>query len=283
MSRKMPKPDVKQLAKLYEPLSSSDDINDPPNTPARFLRRDATPSRLEHTTSIDTTNSRSTTSTTYSANDTHDKYDPLTLPLVTPALASKSTLLDSASNLASSEATIAPSHILSTTKYIPHDVAFGPGADKPLQRRRNSKPHDPVPATAVFARDAHPLHLPKLDEYISGLQPPTFSQPSYMDMKPFSPMEMLHKAKYTLDDLEHNSKALPWWDRQTILGAFVGSVIGFLVSVFFYPFVLSLTFPTQGSSAFATYYSLQGLTNTVQIFALILSTIGINVPLLLIS
>jgi hypothetical protein len=69
-------------------------------------------------------------------------------------------------------------------------------------------------------------------------------------------MDMLHKLDMSLEDLELNAKRPPGWrNRATILGSAVNIVVGF-----------------TGSSALATFYSLQGLANTLQIFALILST-----------
>ncbi|KXN90068.1 hypothetical protein AN958_05073 [Leucoagaricus sp. SymC.cos] len=73
----------------------------------------------------------------------------------------------------------------------------------------------------------------------------------------FRPMEQLGNLGKSLDDLEVNSTVAPFWrNRKTILGSAINAIIGVL-----------------GSSALAPFYSLQGVFNTVQIFALILSTI----------
>lgn len=145
----------------------------------------------------------------------------------------------------------------------------------------STRSHIPVPATTVFARNAVPLHLPKLDEYLASLPKPEFleskrnlkdnldegtgSRPRGSGSKAkavdapdmFPPMERLVKSGKSLDDLEVNLGTLPFWrNRKTILGASLNVIIGFL-----------------GSSALASFYSLQGLVNTVQVFALLLSTI----------
>ncbi|KDR84944.1 hypothetical protein GALMADRAFT_1322109 [Galerina marginata CBS 339.88] len=81
----------------------------------------------------------------------------------------------------------------------------------------------------------------------------------------FPPLEALAKTGRSIEDLESNSTIAPAWrNRDSLLGGSTNFLIGFL-----------------GSSALASFYSLQGLINTVQIFALILSTIvpmgGVNV------
>ncbi|KIK70943.1 hypothetical protein GYMLUDRAFT_66152 [Collybiopsis luxurians FD-317 M1] len=118
--------------------------------------------------------------------------------------------------------------------------------------------HKPVPATQVFARNAAPLYLPQLDAYLSSIPMPPFAA-GKKSSKPrmFTPMDRLAKSNQSLEDMEMNSQIPPFWrNRKTILGSAVSLVIGL-----------------TGSSAIAMYYSLQGLVNTVQIFALILSTL----------
>ncbi|KAL1720708.1 hypothetical protein EV715DRAFT_196531 [Schizophyllum commune] len=74
----------------------------------------------------------------------------------------------------------------------------------------------------------------------------------------FPPMDKLAASERTLEDLETNTTVAPFWrNRTTILGAALNIIVGF-----------------TGSSALASYYSLQGLINTAQIFALILNTIA---------
>ncbi|KAF8641214.1 hypothetical protein AX17_000848 [Amanita inopinata Kibby_2008] len=120
------------------------------------------------------------------------------------------------------------------------------------------KPHVPVPATVVFDRGAAPLYLPELDKHLAELPPPPFRHGGVKDSAAmFPPMDKLARSGMTLADLEVNSKIAPVWrNRETILGATVNIMLGVL-----------------GSSALASFYSLQGLFNTVQIFALLLSTI----------
>ncbi|KAF5385209.1 hypothetical protein D9615_001490 [Tricholomella constricta] len=124
----------------------------------------------------------------------------------------------------------------------------------PFQSHHQRK-HYPIPSTLVFSRDAPPLHLPKLDKHLSSLPLPDFTSDRSGAM--FSPMDKLAESGKSLDDLESNSSVAPAWrNRKTLLGSTVNAVLGF-----------------TGSSALASFYSLQGLFNTVQIFALILSTI----------
>jgi len=163
--------------------------------------------------------------------------------------------------------------------------------------------HVPVPITTVFSRNAAPLHLPKLDEYLSSLPPPEFlegeskgkettssthkkgvnptqdgfaGQPTIPGM--FPPMDRLKTLGLSLDDLEVNSVQPPFWkDRKSILWTLFNLVIGFLVRhLVVTKHIMPLIIGRQGSSALASFYSLQGLVNTVQVFALILSTIGMS-------
>ncbi|KAJ3779177.1 hypothetical protein FB446DRAFT_782719 [Lentinula raphanica] len=117
--------------------------------------------------------------------------------------------------------------------------------------------HNPVPATKVFARNAPPLYLPKLDAYLASLpRPPFLGEKTSSKPRMFPPMERLAKSDKSLEDMEMNSQIPPFWrNRKTLLGSAVSLVLGL-----------------TGSSAIATYYSLQGVVNTVQVFALILST-----------
>nr|GAT44157.1 predicted protein [Mycena chlorophos] len=117
--------------------------------------------------------------------------------------------------------------------------------------------HSPVAATTVFARNAPPLSLPRLDDHLSRIHPPEFAESQPASPPMFPPMEQLAETGSTIEDLELNYTPPPAWrNRNTLLGSLVSLIIG-----------------ATGSSAVATYYSLQGLTNTLQIFALLLSTI----------
>ncbi|KAF8642326.1 hypothetical protein AX16_009596 [Volvariella volvacea WC 439] len=118
--------------------------------------------------------------------------------------------------------------------------------------------HSPIPATVVFARDAAPLHLPQLDEYLASIPPPPFApRDGNEEPRMFPPMDALKQSGKSLDDLETNYQKPPAWkNSKSILSGLVNVLLGVL-----------------GSSALAPFYSLQGLFNTVQIFALLLSTL----------
>jgi hypothetical protein len=92
----------------------------------------------------------------------------------------------------------------------------------PVQQRK----HVPVPATVLFARDAAPLHLPKLDKYLSSISPPRFSQ----QKGPFPPMGNLAKLGMSLDDLVNNRTQIPAWrNRNSILGSAANIILGLMV------------------------------------------------------
>ncbi|KAF9822133.1 hypothetical protein IEO21_00127 [Rhodonia placenta] len=74
----------------------------------------------------------------------------------------------------------------------------------------------------------------------------------------FPPMDQLAASKKSLADLEHNATIPPGWRN-------CGAILSNLISI-----VLGIT----GSSALASFYSVQGLFDTLQIFALILSTLA---------
>lgn len=97
----------------------------------------------------------------------------------------------------------------------------------------STRSHIPIPATTVFARNAAPLYLPRLDNYLSVLPKPRFLEGlEGKDGSPamFPPMERLIKSGMSLDDMEANAVRIPIWrDRKTLLGATINLVIGFLV------------------------------------------------------
>jgi hypothetical protein len=104
----------------------------------------------------------------------------------------------------------------------------------PVVRRRHFAPHSPVPATTIFSRNAAPLDLPKLDNYVASLSPPSFSSPldNGKDSGPvmFPPMDRLSASNRTLDDLERNSEIVPAWrSRKLLLGSLVSIVLGVTV------------------------------------------------------
>ena len=98
-----------------------------------------------------------------------------------------------------------------------------------------SSDHTPVPATAVFARRAAPLYLPKLDKYLSSIPPPEFRDIPQSQSTMFSPMDKLAETGKSLDDLETNTRPRTWRNRNTILGSIVSIVLGVTVSLDAYP------------------------------------------------
>jgi hypothetical protein len=102
--------------------------------------------------------------------------------------------------------------------------------------------HTPIPAKDVFARNARPLYLPVLDEYISKIPAPSFS--AYYRHQPpvtkkgkekavpatfFPPFEML--GRKSIDELSHNSPLPVFYnDRNFLLHSIMNGVLGFAVS-----------------------------------------------------
>ncbi|RPD55808.1 hypothetical protein L227DRAFT_614942 [Lentinus tigrinus ALCF2SS1-6] len=126
--------------------------------------------------------------------------------------------------------------------------------------------HTPIPLSQILARNAAPVSLPKLDEYISSLDMPKFpvtyvtsgekgrGKDKVSDVAMFPPLERLKGT--TIVDLENNSKIPPAWrNRDTIFSSLLNVALG-----------------VTGSSAIASFYSIEGLVDTLQIFALLLST-----------
>lgn len=140
--------------------------------------------------------------------------------------------------------------------------------------------HSPIPASVVFSRSAAPLYLPHLDSYLAGLPAPVFpvflSKDKSKGAPMFPPMDRLAAAGRTLEDLEDNSEVAPWWrNRVSIFGFLTGWALALTVcSLNFQYEALPEYLYLQGSSALASFYSLHGLLDTIQIFALILNTIG---------
>lgn len=109
--------------------------------------------------------------------------------------------------------------------------------------------HKPVPAKTLFSRTAAPLYLPKLDEHLSGIAAPCFSdfpqaQPprsgkgkgkgkaasALLGHNMFPPLDMLSASGISIDDLEHNAARPPAWkDRNTIFGVIVSAFLGVTV------------------------------------------------------
>lgn len=105
----------------------------------------------------------------------------------------------------------------------------------------NLGPHTPLPLSQILARNAAPVSLPKLDDYISGLEMPSFPECHIPDsgkgkgrgkgpdVAMFPPMERL--VGTTLVDLENNAKIPPAWrNRQSIFGSLLNVALGITVS-----------------------------------------------------
>lgn len=149
----------------------------------------------------------------------------------------------------------------------------------PTPKDPSAPAHRPVPAPTLFGRNAAPLYLPKLDKHLSSLPAPEFTKwkgkGKETDVPMFPPMEQLAASGRTIDDLEHNSMIPPaWQDRNFWFSLAKDSAISVLVCELGTFSYLRPNQPIQGSSALAPFYSVQGLIDTIQIFALLLSTIG---------
>ncbi|CAE6405463.1 unnamed protein product [Rhizoctonia solani] len=138
---------------------------------------------------------------------------------------------------------------------------LNPGIGKPGHSSENParEDHETMPIAKLFARDAAPLHLPELDDWLGKLPRFEFTYPkaTHPDSapKPFPPLDLLKGEK--LKDLIHNSRPTPLWRDWNSIGSTL----------------VNLALSIMGSSAISTFYSLAGLYNAVQIFALILNTI----------
>ncbi|KAF8316174.1 hypothetical protein DL93DRAFT_2154964 [Clavulina sp. PMI_390] len=133
--------------------------------------------------------------------------------------------------------------------------------------------YHPIPSKTVFARGAPILALPLLDNYLSKIPAPKFKpiqeaphDPSEKPSKKaknvppsprtFIPLQELRSGR-SLADLFYNAKiAPPWRNRNSIFNTLVGWSLG-----------------VGGSTIIGSLYSLSGILDFVQVFALILSTI----------
>jgi hypothetical protein len=83
-----------------------------------------------------------------------------------------------------------------------------------------------VAATVIFARNAPLLSLPQLDQYLSEISPPPFTQVSGKASM-FPPMDRLAQTGSSIEDLEYSWKTAPWWrNRNTLLGSALNLIIG---------------------------------------------------------
>ncbi|KAG9029422.1 hypothetical protein FRB95_005315 [Tulasnella sp. JGI-2019a] len=158
-------------------------------------------------------------------------------------------------------------------------VASMPEITQRHRHRPSSKP--PVETTELFSHRAAALSLPELDRYMEGLPSTQFSHPiqtppsvssiisrisqhdppieDHRQNKPppkrFPPLDLLDGA--SISNLRDNSGLPPTWrDRNTLFSVVTGWVLGL-----------------TGSSMIATFYSLQGVYDSIQVFALILTSI----------
>lgn len=100
-------------------------------------------------------------------------------------------------------------------------------------------PHTPTPLSQILARNASPVFLPKLDEYISTLESPSFSTTQTGNGKGkgkgssvalFPPLERLQGT--TILDLENNSTPPPAWrNKDTIFSSLLNVGLGITVSI----------------------------------------------------
>lgn len=220
----------------------------PPPSPARFIRH-----RLLHASHTQKPGSFSDTLSTETPTKlTNNRHDLTTLD-ITDLMTSSShtTLHGEASTLRLSKGfqdagddEIDPeyqqllhkevTHSPESTDLLPSKPSLS--SSSTLVNDTSYPPHKPVPAPQVFARGAPPLHLPKLDAYLSSLPKPPFSSektPSQPSM--FAPMDRLAKSAMSLEDLEFNSQIPPFWrNRKTLLGSAVSLVLGLTVSDSFF-------------------------------------------------
>lgn len=111
-----------------------------------------------------------------------------------------------------------------------------------VQPSRIIGPHTPIPLSRILARDAAPICLPKLDEYISSLEIPTFpitysgktgktkgkGRHMAADLVVFPPLDRLEGT--TIVDLENNAKISPAWrNRDTIFSSLSNVALGITV------------------------------------------------------
>ncbi|KAI1797949.1 hypothetical protein LXA43DRAFT_982749 [Ganoderma leucocontextum] len=132
-----------------------------------------------------------------------------------------------------------------------------------VQPSRILGPHTPIPLSQILTRNAAPVSLPKLDEYISTLETPSLPTTHTGDgngkgkashVAVFPPLDRLEGT--AIVDLENNYTPPPAWrNRDTIFSSLLDIALG-----------------VTGSSVIASFYSVQGLLDTLQMFALLLST-----------
>lgn len=235
---------VKELIELYEsptrPKPRASALQEPSSTstatlatlaptPARFLPRYEIPASLEAPSSPSTSGTLGSDTSKLGEVDIAEPDSPLT-----PYYPSRPFL----SRTSKKHSTIRFEAEEEKEELVPH--SYPPANQRPRIISTNTattwsstRSHIPVPATTVFARNAAPLYLPKLDQYLASLPKPEFLEDLKSKEDPpemFPPMERLAKSKMSLDDMEANTRRIPFWrNRKTILGSTINIVIGFLV------------------------------------------------------
>ena len=129
--------------------------------------------------------------------------------------------------------------LLASASSTAHDHVYPPSTPtfKRLWSDISARPHlghTPVPAIEVFSRQAPPLSLPELDEYISALPIPDFAKhpPSGAGNKPkeFVPMDRLTASGKQVADLIMNGEVAPAWrNRSTYAGVISGLLLDLMV------------------------------------------------------
>ncbi|QRW03458.1 hypothetical protein RhiLY_02457 [Ceratobasidium sp. AG-Ba] len=162
--------------------------------------------------------------------------------------------LPASSTLGSTSTVLSPSRS-DGLPAVNSDGITGPTAPGPSQ----VPDHTPLPVTKLFARNAAPLYLPELDELLEKRPRAEFTYPRRSkpgDPELFPPMNLLGGRR--LKDLVYNAEPTPVWRDWNAIGS---TLVNWALSA-------------MGSSAISTFYSLSGLYNALQIFALILNTMG---------
>ena len=217
--------------------SRSANLSPPPPSPARFIRQPNAPRNPSHrnsSASRSTLLSSATTLTT--SHDIHD--DSRFAPEHTADIADTNTESSNTLRDTIPRTTSPPPYWDEKDELLEKSSPNLKDVKSPLSPPSTSRrvtyphfpPHTPVPSSQLFAEDAAPLHLPRLDQYLSTLQPPTFVNMKGKEDSMFPPMDKLAASERTLEDLETNTTVAPFWrNRTTILGAALNIIVGFTV------------------------------------------------------
>lgn len=227
---------IKELVQLYESIPSDGSSTTlPPPSPARFITPTIRHSLLgdvarnedekSHPLSIDRTRNDARESTVDIA-DMNDISSLRTIPTEEYGMDQQS--LDEDED---KESLLRPT-------YPPEPTPISPLSHKSLKnnlklrKRRLFGSHSPVAAPVVFARDAAPLYLPRLDEHLGTLPKSHLHDLDGREVSGmFPPMDKLATSGLTLDDLEANCTPAPAWrNRKIILSTTVNVLLGILVS-----------------------------------------------------